>query len=295
MTIKEAEALVGITRANIRFYEKEGLLAPGRSVNNYREYSLPDVERLKKIKVLRTMGIPVAEILDFMEGRDSLEALLDRRAEDISRELEELGRVRDLCCEISGRRWEFETMDADLLDMKLEEMKLKGDGFMKKDRISRLCRARDLAFLFCFVCILSIAAMAVNQLLGIQVPETAFKVWWTIVALSPFPGMILSAAAAGKAQWEIPDMNRILADSGKKGTRIKKERDSACEAAWRFNQVCLCSLLFLPLNRMLDIRIPEWVQIIWAAVAVGSAVVLIVLRNRTVKNHKKCSDRTGSY
>ena len=39
MTIKEVEILTGITKANIRFYEKEGLLAPGRSSNNYREYS----------------------------------------------------------------------------------------------------------------------------------------------------------------------------------------------------------------------------------------------------------------
>ena len=48
MTIKEVETLTGITKANIRFYEKEGLLAPGRSSNNYREYSEDDVEHLRK-------------------------------------------------------------------------------------------------------------------------------------------------------------------------------------------------------------------------------------------------------
>ena len=32
MVIKEVEALTGMTRANIRFYEKEGLIAPARSV-----------------------------------------------------------------------------------------------------------------------------------------------------------------------------------------------------------------------------------------------------------------------
>lgn len=287
MTIKEAEELVGITRANIRFYEKEGLLAPGRGSNNYREYSPEDVERLKKIKILRTMGIPVAEIRSFMEGRESLEALLGRRAGEISRELETLERVRELCCEISSRKWAFETMDADLLDMKLEEMKLKGDGFMKKDRINGLCRARDLAFLFCYVCILSVAAMAANQVLGIRVPETLYKVWWIIVALSPFPGMILSAVAAGKSRWEVPDMNRILVDSGKMRPGAKGEKDEACEAAWRFNQVCLCSLLILPLNRVLNIQIPAPAQIIWVAVIAGSAVALMVLRNREYGSNDK--------
>ena len=31
MRINEVERLVGITKRNIRFYEKEGLLSPGRS------------------------------------------------------------------------------------------------------------------------------------------------------------------------------------------------------------------------------------------------------------------------
>ena len=39
LKINEVEALVGITRKNIRFYESEGLLAPRRnSENGYRDY-----------------------------------------------------------------------------------------------------------------------------------------------------------------------------------------------------------------------------------------------------------------
>ena len=48
MKINEAEKLAGITRKNIRFYEKEGLLNPGRSLENgYRDYQPEDVETLK--------------------------------------------------------------------------------------------------------------------------------------------------------------------------------------------------------------------------------------------------------
>ena len=39
MKINEAEQLLGITKANIRFYEKEGLLTPSRNESSYREYS----------------------------------------------------------------------------------------------------------------------------------------------------------------------------------------------------------------------------------------------------------------
>ena len=79
MTIKEVELQVGITKANIRFYEKEGLLSPVRSANNYREYSAEDVERLKKVRVLRMMGISVADIRLFMNGQCTMASLLEKR------------------------------------------------------------------------------------------------------------------------------------------------------------------------------------------------------------------------
>ena len=49
MTIKEIEKVLGIPRATVRFYEKEGLLAPCRTENGYRDYSDEDVKKLKKI------------------------------------------------------------------------------------------------------------------------------------------------------------------------------------------------------------------------------------------------------
>lgn len=61
MKIKEVENIIGITKANIRYYEKEGLLEPVRNEeNNYREYSAEDVECLKRIKTLRLLGISIS-------------------------------------------------------------------------------------------------------------------------------------------------------------------------------------------------------------------------------------------
>ena len=46
MKINEVEAAVGVTKKNIRFYEEEGLITPGREPGNgYRSYSQTDVER----------------------------------------------------------------------------------------------------------------------------------------------------------------------------------------------------------------------------------------------------------
>ena len=63
LKINEVEALVGITRKNIRFYEAEGLLSPRRnSQNGYRDYGEAEVEVLRRIKLLRKLGVPLEEI-----------------------------------------------------------------------------------------------------------------------------------------------------------------------------------------------------------------------------------------
>ena len=51
MKINEVEALVGIPKKNIRFYESEGLLKPERSSNGYRDYSEEEAEILRRIKL----------------------------------------------------------------------------------------------------------------------------------------------------------------------------------------------------------------------------------------------------
>lgn len=59
MKIKDVEEQLDITKSNIRFYEKEGLITPNRTENGYRDYSEEDVRRLKEIVILRKLGIPV--------------------------------------------------------------------------------------------------------------------------------------------------------------------------------------------------------------------------------------------
>ena len=63
MKINEVEALVGITKKNIRFYEEQGLLTPRRnSENGYRDYGPEEVAVLRRIKLLRKLGLPLEEI-----------------------------------------------------------------------------------------------------------------------------------------------------------------------------------------------------------------------------------------
>ena len=87
MKIKDVEKQVGISKANIRFYEEEGLIHPARNQeNNYREYSEADVEQLQEIKKLRLIGIPVQEIKDIYENRLTLQEALSHRLDEIEKE-----------------------------------------------------------------------------------------------------------------------------------------------------------------------------------------------------------------
>lgn len=279
MTIKEVEALTGITKANIRFYEKEGLLAPGRSSNNYREYSQADVEHLRKIRIFRIMGFSVAQIRELADHPQRAAVLMEERAGEIQKEVKELERVRCVCLEVRDSGWKFDTLDPWLLEMKLECRK-KGRDIMKRDKIDWLCRARDMAYLFCFLCIVSMVMFPINQILGISLPENFIRVWRLVITVSPFPALFLGAVTAGKARWQVPDLNRILVDSGKPFVKKERDRGKLYERVSFLNQIGLTSLVLIPVNKALGIQLPPWAIGGWMAVVVGLAIAFIVLKNR---------------
>jgi len=62
MRIGELATELGVSSDTLRFYERSGLLPrPPRAENGYREYSAPDVERLRLIIDLRRLDIPIAD------------------------------------------------------------------------------------------------------------------------------------------------------------------------------------------------------------------------------------------
>ena len=77
MTIKEIETLSGLPRANIRYYESEGLISPKRAENGYREYSQADVNVLLRVKLLRALGLRIDTIKALAAGTLTLDDALD--------------------------------------------------------------------------------------------------------------------------------------------------------------------------------------------------------------------------
>lgn len=112
MNIQEIEKATGLPRANIRYYEKEGLLNPERGKNGYRNYSEEDRDTLLKILLLRNLGVSLAEIRALQEGKTSLKKVLATRSRQAEEEIWELQEAREICGEICSLGIDYEDLDA---------------------------------------------------------------------------------------------------------------------------------------------------------------------------------------
>lgn len=135
MKIKQVEELVDITRKNIRFYEEQGLLNVGRSENGYREYGMEDVKRLKQIRLLRRLSVPIEDIRQLFYGKYTLEDVLERQQVQLEHQKESIHRTQLFCRQLLENRLCLETLDVDGC---LEQMdKLEREGVMFMDETHR--------------------------------------------------------------------------------------------------------------------------------------------------------------
>ena len=99
MYIHEAAERAGTTKKAIEYYCMKGLLSPRVSENGYKDFSEEDVACLKKISLLRNLGVSVEDIRELLSGKDDTalrrtiekqETILRRRKEqnEMLKELE---------------------------------------------------------------------------------------------------------------------------------------------------------------------------------------------------------------
>lgn len=135
LKINEVEALVGITRKNIRFYEAEGLLSPRRnSQNGYRDYGNAEVEALRRIKLLRKLGVPLEEIRQMQQGVHTVGDGMRRHLITLERERKNIESSLRLCAGLTDRQERLEDLDAESLLAEMARMEQEGTTFMNKQK-----------------------------------------------------------------------------------------------------------------------------------------------------------------
>jgi DNA-binding transcriptional MerR regulator len=71
ISVKEFSDLTGVKQSVLRYYDSIGLFKPvERGENNYRYYSLTQIQTIKLIDTLRGLKIPLNKIREIMDSRD---------------------------------------------------------------------------------------------------------------------------------------------------------------------------------------------------------------------------------
>lgn len=75
MRIGELAGRTGVPPRLLRYYEDQGLLAPDRAPNGYRDYAEPCIERVVQIRGLLDAGVPtkiIRQILPCLDDRGTI-------------------------------------------------------------------------------------------------------------------------------------------------------------------------------------------------------------------------------
>jgi len=156
MKINEVEKQTGISSTNIRYYEQKELLVPQRSSeNNYRVYSPDDIERLKQIKILRMIGIPISEIKEILDGTKSLKDVMNVRISELAEEEKTLSTITTLCKTIVEQDMDIHMLTEELLEESKDLWKKKLTIVNIEERAQYLHRKSMillciLGIIFCF-------------------------------------------------------------------------------------------------------------------------------------------------
>lgn len=133
MKIQELESITGLERPSIRFYEKEGLLCPKRLENGYRDYSEADAELLKKIKLLRRLGMSVDKIRQLQEGSTELATVIAQQVSCHTSQIDEHRRCRAVCEAIRDDGAIFASLDAEHYLRLLREIRINDKALERAD------------------------------------------------------------------------------------------------------------------------------------------------------------------
>ena len=149
ININEVEQLTGVSKRNIRFYEKEGLIVPERNeVNGYREYREADVRRIKLIRMFRMLDMPLEKISSVLDNECSLETAVSEQKKHLEQQAQELQLAIQFCDRLKNQ--ELQMLDVDSC---LYEMGKSGTrGFFQAwvddyKKIKELNKGRDFTFI----------------------------------------------------------------------------------------------------------------------------------------------------
>ena len=153
MRTGEVEKLTEIKEANIKFYEREGLINPRRNGNGYRDFSAEDVKRINQIKTLRMLEVPIQEIKRLFDGEVPLKDVLEERLNAMNLQAKVLDNRRESCRRIIKEGMDLADISPEVLSGSREEWSEKRRHIVDED-IDKRFILKGVAFTTAFaVCV----------------------------------------------------------------------------------------------------------------------------------------------
>lgn len=192
MKINEVEAQVGITKKNIRFYEDQGLITPRRNTQNgYREYGEEDVERLRQIKLMRKLGVPLEEIRNMQSGIHTVGDGMRRHLVTLERDRKNLEQSMELCRLLTQREERLDTLDAGALLERMEQMEREGATFLDRQTLDTRRRRYIAPVVIACVTVLLMAGLMALMIWGFAADAADAPPLPLIVVLVALPATVI--------------------------------------------------------------------------------------------------------
>lgn len=196
MKINEVETLAGITKKNIRFYEEQGLLCPRRnSENGYRDYCMEDVQILRRIRLLRKLGLPIEEIRRMLSGEITVGQGMREHMIRLERERRNLEQSISLCRELTAAEVPAEQLDADALLSRMAELEHSGADF--REPVGDIRKEYTAPIVVTILMVLVSAALCTVLIIAyLAKPEETPPLWFLGLLEALFAAMGVGAVLA---------------------------------------------------------------------------------------------------
>ena len=197
MKINEVEALSGIPKKNIRFYEEQGLLSPRRNPENgYRDYGEEDVLVLRRIRLLRKLDVPIDEIRLMLSGSHTVGDGMRRHLISLERQQRNLQQAMELCQELAYQDIPISQLDTESLLTRMETLEQAGTSF--HDVAAQDIRTRYIApVVVTAVVVTFMTALSGLLLWALTIsPEDAPPIWFVLVIIGFFAAVGVGCVTA---------------------------------------------------------------------------------------------------
>lgn len=186
MHLLEVEKLTGLSRKIIKLYESLGLVKPSKSnEHGVKTYTLKEVQILKNIKFLRSIGISLEEIKTLIDKDESLDSLMEEKIKEIEIKQENLKNLKKICKSIKSNNESFNSFNLTNYEKEVETLKESGTDLLGKN----IERRKKLSLLFLkILMVLFLISIVVLIFLATKKEHLSVSVVLVLVA---FPGMFI--------------------------------------------------------------------------------------------------------